>query len=93
MARGLPVLAFDISYFRDLSQASQAVVLARWPEPAALAERLEELAADPERLAAMARCGVVFARSNTQAVWLERRAAWMRDVMRPPEPPLAMEGH
>jgi glycosyltransferase involved in cell wall biosynthesis len=84
MARGLPVVAFDISYFRDLAQTSQAVVLARWPEPAALARSLEQVAADRERLVDMARKGVAFARANTQAVWLQRRAAWMQAVVRPP---------
>jgi glycosyltransferase involved in cell wall biosynthesis len=93
MARGLPVLAFDISYFRDLARASQAVVLSRWPDPSAMAEVLEQLAVDPERLALMAQKGVEFARSNTQAIWLQRRATWMREVVRPPEPPLALEGH
>lgn len=93
LARGLPVLAFDISYFRDLAQASQAVVLSRWPDPMAMAERLEQMAADPELLATMAQRGVEFARLNTQAIWLQRRATWMREVVRPPVDPLTLKSH
>jgi glycosyltransferase involved in cell wall biosynthesis len=40
MARGLPIVAFDISYFRDLGEASGAVAVARWPDAAALAETI-----------------------------------------------------
>lgn len=92
MARGLPVVAFDISYFRDVAQASGAVALARWPDPALLAEVLCSLSGDRGRLVDMARCGVAFARDNTQAVWLQRRAAWMNEVVQPPDSPVALEG-
>jgi len=46
MARGLPILAFDIGYFRDLAGESGAVALSRWPEPADLAAQIGKLAAD-----------------------------------------------
>ncbi|WP_019560904.1 glycosyltransferase family 4 protein [Caldimonas manganoxidans] len=93
LARGIPLLAFDISYFRDLAQASQSVVLSPWPDPEALAKCLEQLAADPQRLADMAARGVEFARANTQSIWLQRRAKWMQEVVRPPVDPLRFESH
>ncbi len=76
MARGLPILAFDINYFRDLAQDSGAVALASWPDPKALAARLGALSRDRGMLVAMARSGLDFAAANTQATWLVRRAAW-----------------
>ena len=92
MARGLPVVAFDISYFADLAQASGAVLLAPWPDPGGLAEGFRQLLSDRTRLSSMASAGVEFARSNTQAIWLERRARWMKGIVRPPESALALEG-
>ncbi|PWE80790.1 hypothetical protein XF30_32290 [Bradyrhizobium sp. SUTN9-2] len=79
MARGLPLIAFDISYFRDLAELSNAIALAKWPSPAALAERIIELDKDRERLAVLALHGIEFARLNTQQIWLERRAQWTRE--------------
>jgi glycosyltransferase involved in cell wall biosynthesis len=76
MARGIPIVAFDISYFRDLAEISGAVALAEWPRPAALAREIVALGRDRERLAVMAERGVSFARHNTQRVWLERRTQW-----------------
>lgn len=75
-ARALPVLAFDIEYFRDLANASGAVALADWPKPESLAARIAELANDRERLSDMAGSGVRYARANTQEIWLQRRASW-----------------
>ncbi|MBR0737666.1 glycosyltransferase family 4 protein [Bradyrhizobium liaoningense] len=78
MARGLPLIAFDISYFRDLAELSNAIALAKWPSPAALAERIIELDGNRERLAVLALRGIEFARLNTQQIWLNRRAEWTR---------------
>lgn len=78
MARGLPIVAFDISYFRDLAEMSGAVALAQWPEPGALARRIVELDRDRGQVQAMMRRAVRFASDNTQQQWLARRADWMR---------------
>jgi glycosyltransferase involved in cell wall biosynthesis len=80
MARGLPILAFDISYFRDLDQDSGAVALAAWPNSDALAAQMIALDRDRERLAAMAGRGLEFAQSNTQAKWLAQRTQWILDL-------------
>ncbi|PSO16467.1 glycosyltransferase [Bradyrhizobium sp. MOS003] len=79
MARGLPLIAFDTSYFQDLAKLSHAVTLAKWPSPAALAERIIELDKDRERLTVLALRGIEFARLNTQQIWLKRRAEWTRE--------------
>jgi glycosyltransferase involved in cell wall biosynthesis len=78
MARGLPIVAFDITYFGDLSQESGAVALAGWPDAAALAEQFQRLANDRYALVAMVERAVDFARENTQDHWLELRLRWVR---------------
>lgn len=87
MARGIPILAFDISYFRDLAQGSGAVALAAWPDPAALAAQLVSLNQDREQIARMAQRGLDFARENTQAAWLRQRTQWVLDIAMAPAGP------
>jgi glycosyltransferase involved in cell wall biosynthesis len=77
MARGLPILAFDISYFRDLAQQSSAVVVATWPDNRELAKKAIMLSQERGRLADMALNGLKFARENTQPIWLKRRVGWL----------------
>ncbi len=81
LASGLPVLAFDIEYYRDLATASGAVVLSPWEDVGALAEAIVSLDRDRARLAAAARRGVAFARENTADIWLERRVAWTLEML------------
>jgi glycosyltransferase involved in cell wall biosynthesis len=81
MARGLPVVAFDIEYFRELAAASGAVAISDWPDPAALAKQFVELDRDRKRLAEMAVRAVDFATENTQRIWIERRTQWILDFV------------
>lgn len=80
MARGLPLVAFDIDYFRNLSEKSGAVALASWPSAESLASAFATLAQDRARISAMARHAVAFARENTQDIWLSRRRGWTLDA-------------
>lgn len=91
MARGIPILAFDITYFRDLAQASQAVVLAEWPSPQALATQMMERNRQRDSIAHMAAEAVAFARDNTQKKWLAQRMRWTLELAMddPAQPPLA----
>jgi len=82
MARGLPLVAFDIDYFKTLAETSGAVLLASWPKSASLAEQLQHLDSDRSRIVEMSRKAVVFARANTQDIWLRRRVAWTFDALR-----------
>lgn len=81
MARGLPMVAFDIDYFKNLAEKSGAVALAQWPSPDSLAETLRGLARDRQAVARMARKAVAFARANTQEIWLDRRLAWTKEAI------------
>jgi glycosyltransferase involved in cell wall biosynthesis len=83
-SRGLPIIAFDIEYFRDLSRASGAVLAMRWPEVDGLADALVRMDRDRELLGSMARSAVNFAARNTQDIWLQRRLGWLRAAM--PQP-------
>lgn len=92
MARGLPVIAFDIEYYQSLAEQSRAVALAKWPETSAIAAQLVELDRKRDTLAAMSKYAVEFARDNTQELWLQRRIEWMRECtgsMDTPEDPHA----
>jgi len=81
MARGLPVIAFDISYFRDLASAGGSVVTTPWPDPQGMARELVSLSVDRAQLAGLVRKAVEFARANTQQIWLSRRHAWLQDLL------------
>lgn len=76
MARGLPIVAFDIDYFKNLAEKSGAVALAQWPSPESLAEQLVRLQKDRDTVEKMARKAAPFARSHTQDAWLRRRLDW-----------------
>lgn len=78
MARGLPVIAFDITYFKDLEAASGAVMTTPWADATGLADAFARLQADRSELVRMSRAAVQFARENTQDIWLDRRVEWMR---------------
>ena len=80
MARGLPIVAFDIDYFKYLADKSGAVVLAAWPSAESLGTAMVRLAGEREAVADMARKAVVFARANTQEIWLDKRLAWTLDA-------------
>jgi glycosyltransferase involved in cell wall biosynthesis len=81
LARALPILAFDITYFKDLAEASHAVAVVDWPKPEALAAGIEQLLEDRSRLARMAENGVRFAMTNTQEIWMQRRADWTNRLL------------
>lgn len=75
-ARGLPVLAYDTYYYRELMEDGGGVVCSPWLNPQALATKILELSDDREQLVDLCRRGVRFAAENTQESWLKRRARW-----------------
>ena len=81
MARGLPIVAFDIDYFKSLADMSGAVALATWPEPDSLADAFKRLDRERPRIAEMSRKAVAFARVNSQDIWLQRRFAWTFEAL------------
>lgn len=80
LSAGLPILAFDLSYYRDL-ESSEAVVTVSWPDVDALAAAMRRLDGEREQMKRMVGKAVSFARANTQAVWIARRMQWTWDVL------------
>lgn len=78
--RGLPIVAFDIAFFRDLAAESGAVVTTPWPQAEGLAQAFARLSADRDSMARMSADAVAFAAQNTQQIWLNRRLGWLREA-------------
>lgn len=91
MARGLPLIAFDINYFRDLARESGAVKLVKWADAESLATGLLDLYGDRAKLVSMAERGLKFAAANTQAIWLERRVGWVTELLGNKKPVIEAE--
>jgi glycosyltransferase involved in cell wall biosynthesis len=80
MAVGVPFLAFDTEYYRELA-ASGAGALSPWPDVEKAAAALVELDRNRARLVTMARAAHAFARANTQESWVARRDDWTRAAL------------
>jgi glycosyltransferase involved in cell wall biosynthesis len=75
MAAGVPYLAFDTYYYRELLESGAGRTVP-WLDVDAMARALIELEADREKLVGMIEQSVAYARVNTQEIWLDRRFAW-----------------
>ena len=75
MAAGIPYLAFDTYYYRELLESGAGRV-APWPDVDAMGKELVRLDQNRPEVAQMIENAVSFARLNTQEIWLERRLAW-----------------
>ncbi|MFQ3618776.1 MAG: glycosyltransferase family 4 protein [Cyanobacteriota bacterium] len=75
MAAGIPILAFDTYYYRDLSSTG-AVDTVAWPSIEEMSQKIAYYSKHRDLLADMAVRAVEFAKQNTQEEWLERRFAW-----------------
>jgi glycosyltransferase involved in cell wall biosynthesis len=75
MAAGIPYLAFDTYYYRELLE-SEAGRTVPWPDVNAMAQVIVNLERNREELVSMVEHSVEYARANTQEIWLERRFTW-----------------
>ncbi|QKD84221.1 glycosyltransferase family 4 protein [Thermoleptolyngbya sichuanensis A183] len=75
MAAGIPILAFDTYYYRDLS-ATGAVDTVAWPSIEEMSQKIAYYSKNRDLLADMAVQAVEFAKQNTQEEWLQRRFEW-----------------
>ena len=80
MAAGVPILAFDLEYYRSL-QDSGAVELCKWPDLDSMARKLVVLEQNRNRVADMVEPARAYAKENTQEQWLRRRAEWTRQFI------------
>lgn len=75
MASGIPILAFDTYYYKDLTYTG-AVNTVLWLSVEQLAEKITYYAKNRELLSEMVVKAVDFAKQNTQEKWLDRRLDW-----------------
>ena len=75
MAAGIPYLAFDTYYYRELLESGAGQIVP-WIDVEAMAQAIVELDRNREQLVSMIERSVRYARVNTQEIWLKRRLAW-----------------
>lgn len=81
MAAGIPLLAYDTDYYKDLVNTG-AVDVVPWRSEEALAEKIVAFHKDRALLAKRIAAGVTFAKENSQDIWMERRHGWILDLFR-----------
>ncbi|CAM2010451.1 glycosyltransferase [Acanthopleuribacter pedis] len=79
MAAGIPLLAFDTDYYKDLVNTG-AVDVVPWRSVDALAEKIVAFHQDRPLLAQRIEAGVTFAKENSQDIWMARRHRWILDL-------------
>jgi glycosyltransferase involved in cell wall biosynthesis len=75
MAAGIPYLAFDTYYYRELLESGAGRTVP-WPDVNAMAQAIVDLERNREELVSMVERSVEYALANTQEIWLERRLTW-----------------
>jgi glycosyltransferase involved in cell wall biosynthesis len=85
LAAGIPILAFDTYYYKELEETG-AVVTVPWPSVEKMGDKIAEINNSRKLLADMMSKAVAFARENTQEIWLERRFQWTKELMKKKDP-------
>jgi glycosyltransferase involved in cell wall biosynthesis len=80
MACALPIIAYDTYYYEDLEKTG-AVKTVPWCSIESLAEKIKELANQPDIVIDMMKKGKEFAIDNTQEIWIEKRKAWTDEFL------------
>jgi glycosyltransferase involved in cell wall biosynthesis len=75
MAAGIPYLAFDTYYYRQLLESGAGAIVA-WPDVDAMTRSLIDLERNRDKIVKMVENAIAFARLNTQEEWLKRRLTW-----------------
>lgn len=82
MAAAVAVLAFDISYYKDLAEITKAIQVVPWLSVDKLAEQIIYLNENRNVLAEMMESAVDSAYENTQEKWLDKRWQWTLETLR-----------
>lgn len=82
MAAGVPYLAYDTYYYKELLESGAGKTVA-WLDIEAMAQAIVELCRDRQELVSMIKNSVAYAKTNTQEIWLERRLLWTRSTRKP----------
>lgn len=80
MACGLPMIAYDTYYYKDLASTG-TVETVKWLSTDAMASKIFELSCNPEAVKEMIIACRTFAINNTQEAWLNKRLAWTTEFL------------
>ncbi|MGS2718656.1 glycosyltransferase family 4 protein [Eionea flava] len=80
MACGLPMIAYDTYYYKDL-ESTGTVKTVPWLSPSAMADKIIELSSTPEHVKSMVLACRKFAINNTQKIWMDRRLEWTKEFL------------
>ncbi len=80
MACGLPIVAYDTYYYKDL-ESTGAVTTVPWLSPDAMAQKILSLSENVEQWQQLISCGRAFALNNTQQIWMDKRLRWTREFL------------
>lgn len=80
MACGLPMIAYDTYYYKDLSTTG-TVKTVPWLSSDAMACAIIELANNPSEVKPMILACREFALNNTQKTWMDKRLAWTKEFL------------
>jgi glycosyltransferase involved in cell wall biosynthesis len=80
MACGLPIIAYDTYYYKDLANTG-TVKTVSWLSTNAMADKIVELSSEPKIVKDMIVACRFFAVNNTQKVWLDKRLAWTKEFL------------
>ena len=80
MACGLPMIAYDTYYYKDL-ESTGTLKTVPWLSVDGLADGIVELSNDPEEVKLMIKKCRDFAVTNTQDIWLNKRLAWTKEFL------------
>lgn len=80
MACGLPIIAYDTYYYKDLEKTG-AVKTVPWLSIDEMADCIIKLKKDFHTQEEMIKNGVQFAKENTQDIWLEKRHKWQQTFL------------
>jgi glycosyltransferase involved in cell wall biosynthesis len=80
MACGLPIVAYDTYYYKDLETIG-TVKTVPWLSTHAMADMIIALLDDSEQLKVMVKNSREFAINNTQDIWLNKRLEWTKEFL------------
>jgi glycosyltransferase involved in cell wall biosynthesis len=79
MAAGIPILAFDTDYYKDLMETG-AVDVVPWRSIEGMSNQITAYHKQRQTLTQKMRAGVAFAENNSQEAWMDRRLGWINDL-------------
>jgi glycosyltransferase involved in cell wall biosynthesis len=80
MAAGLPILAYDTYYYKDLLH-SGAIITTKWRDIDLLSKTLMKITKEKSSLIEKSKKAIAFSKTNTQKIWMEKRIKWTKEAL------------